>query len=254
VLARAASGECRVAVVHPRNAFVLDADRASHLVVCADDEIHLVECDAGFLVREPSIDALRRLFSVDASLSAGTRIASVCFGAGGRGPRPRARRALRGRQCLGLTERMVAIRVEYAKTRSQFGHRSVRTRRSSTISRRCRSARVRAPGRLRRRRARARPRCARSGGRVACEARRRRRRGARIANGDAGPRRDGILWEVDLHFYMKRAWALAGAWGDRNFHARRLQGLLFEDRVAIGRTARSSATRKTQRHEQREHR
>ena len=28
----------------------------------------------------------------------------------------------------------------------------------------------------------------------------------------------GYSWEVDLHFYMKRAWALAGAWGDRSFH------------------------------------
>jgi alkylation response protein AidB-like acyl-CoA dehydrogenase len=36
----------------------------------------------------------------------------------------------------------------------------------------------------------------------------------------------GYSWEVDLHFYMKHAWALAGSWGDRNFHARRLQGLL----------------------------
>ena len=27
----------------------------------------------------------------------------------------------------------------------------------------------------------------------------------------------GYTWEVDLHFCMKRAWALAGAWGDRMF-------------------------------------
>jgi alkylation response protein AidB-like acyl-CoA dehydrogenase len=44
----------------------------------------------------------------------------------------------------------------------------------------------------------------------------------------------GYSWEVDLHFYMKRAWALAGAWGDRNFHARRVQSLLFEGRLALG--------------------
>jgi alkylation response protein AidB-like acyl-CoA dehydrogenase len=37
----------------------------------------------------------------------------------------------------------------------------------------------------------------------------------------------GYSWEVDLHFYMKRGWALAGAWGDGNFHARRVQSALW---------------------------
>jgi alkylation response protein AidB-like acyl-CoA dehydrogenase len=28
----------------------------------------------------------------------------------------------------------------------------------------------------------------------------------------------GYTYEVDLHFWMKRSWALAGAWGSRAFH------------------------------------
>jgi len=44
----------------------------------------------------------------------------------------------------------------------------------------------------------------------------------------------GYSWEVDLHFYMKRAWGLAGAWGDRMFHARRVQAALFAGQVATG--------------------
>ena len=32
----------------------------------------------------------------------------------------------------------------------------------------------------------------------------------------------GYTYEVDLHFWMKRAWALSGAWGDRSFHVRRI--------------------------------
>jgi alkylation response protein AidB-like acyl-CoA dehydrogenase len=44
----------------------------------------------------------------------------------------------------------------------------------------------------------------------------------------------GYSWEVDLHFYMKRAWGLAGAWGDRMFHARRVQAALFAEQVATG--------------------
>lgn len=38
----------------------------------------------------------------------------------------------------------------------------------------------------------------------------------------------GYTYEVDLHFWMKRAWALAGAWGSRGFHLARI------DRAIIG--------------------
>jgi hypothetical protein len=44
----------------------------------------------------------------------------------------------------------------------------------------------------------------------------------------------GYSWEVDLHFYMKHAWALAGSWGDHNFHARRLQSLLCGGALTLG--------------------
>lgn len=32
----------------------------------------------------------------------------------------------------------------------------------------------------------------------------------------------GYTYEVDLHFWMKRVWALGGAWGSRGFHMRRV--------------------------------
>jgi alkylation response protein AidB-like acyl-CoA dehydrogenase len=44
----------------------------------------------------------------------------------------------------------------------------------------------------------------------------------------------GYSWELDLHFYMKRAWALQGAWGDRSFHARRVQSLVCGGALALG--------------------
>ncbi len=37
----------------------------------------------------------------------------------------------------------------------------------------------------------------------------------------------GYTYEVDLHFWMKRAWALAGAWGDRAFHLRRIDAAVI---------------------------
>ena len=38
----------------------------------------------------------------------------------------------------------------------------------------------------------------------------------------------GYTYEVDLHFWMKRSWALAGAWGDRSFHVKRIDSAVFD--------------------------
>ncbi|MEN9682709.1 MAG: hypothetical protein RLZZ427_460, partial [Pseudomonadota bacterium] len=37
----------------------------------------------------------------------------------------------------------------------------------------------------------------------------------------------GYTYEVDLHFWMKRSWALAGAWGDRAFHYNRIDAAVL---------------------------
>ena len=44
----------------------------------------------------------------------------------------------------------------------------------------------------------------------------------------------GYTYEVDLHFWMKRAWALAGAWGDRAFHLRRIDAAVLGGAMPIG--------------------
>jgi alkylation response protein AidB-like acyl-CoA dehydrogenase len=44
----------------------------------------------------------------------------------------------------------------------------------------------------------------------------------------------GYTWEVDLHIYMKKAWALAGAWGDTGFHKQRIADALFEESIPLG--------------------
>jgi alkylation response protein AidB-like acyl-CoA dehydrogenase len=49
----------------------------------------------------------------------------------------------------------------------------------------------------------------------------------------------GYTYEVDLHFWMKRCWALAGAWGDRAFHIRRIDHAVLgsegrEQPLAVG--------------------
>ena len=44
----------------------------------------------------------------------------------------------------------------------------------------------------------------------------------------------GYTYEVDLHFWMKRSWALAGAWGDRAFHMKRVADAIIGGDMSIG--------------------
>ena len=44
----------------------------------------------------------------------------------------------------------------------------------------------------------------------------------------------GYTYEVDLHFWMKRTWALAGAWGDRSFHFERVERAVCGGTLATG--------------------
>jgi alkylation response protein AidB-like acyl-CoA dehydrogenase len=44
----------------------------------------------------------------------------------------------------------------------------------------------------------------------------------------------GYTYEVDLHFWVKRAWALAGAWGNRACHLRRIDAAVLGGTLPIG--------------------
>jgi alkylation response protein AidB-like acyl-CoA dehydrogenase len=44
----------------------------------------------------------------------------------------------------------------------------------------------------------------------------------------------GYTYEVDLHFWMKRSWALAGAWGSRAFHMKRVDDAILGSTHPIG--------------------
>jgi len=44
----------------------------------------------------------------------------------------------------------------------------------------------------------------------------------------------GYTYEVDLHFWMKRSWALAGAWGSRGFHQQRIDVAIIGGDHPIG--------------------
>ncbi len=44
----------------------------------------------------------------------------------------------------------------------------------------------------------------------------------------------GYTYEVDLHFWMKRSWALNGAWGDRAWHLKRIDQAVIGGALPIG--------------------
>ncbi|MGB0906835.1 MAG: acyl-CoA dehydrogenase family protein [Maricaulaceae bacterium] len=44
----------------------------------------------------------------------------------------------------------------------------------------------------------------------------------------------GYTFEVDLHLFMKRAWALCGEWGDRNYHMKQLENLVLGGNTPLG--------------------
>ena len=44
----------------------------------------------------------------------------------------------------------------------------------------------------------------------------------------------GYTWEVDLHIFMKKSWALANTWGDQGFHKSRVTDYIFAEGSTLG--------------------
>jgi alkylation response protein AidB-like acyl-CoA dehydrogenase len=245
VLAAAATGEARLAVAHPGNPFVPAADAADWLLVVVGGELHLAPRSAATLIAQPANDALRPLHRVEFTPAAA---AATLLATGATASDALARAFERGAllaaaQSLGLAERMLEIGVGYASERRQFGqaigayqglkHPFASAQVKLEFARPVVYAAGGAAGagvpnlpiRLDERTSVAVSHAKLSAVAAADAC-------ARIAMQAHGAM--GYSWEVDLHFYMKRAWALAGAWGDGNFHARRVQAALWSGRQPLG--------------------
>jgi alkylation response protein AidB-like acyl-CoA dehydrogenase len=235
LLPLAASGDARVVVAHRQNPFVAGAAEASHWLVCGEDEIHLLEKGQVHLTPQASIDVSRRLCKVEARTGADTVVARA------EAAKPAAARALQrgalyaAAQCVGLTERLIQIAVAYARERVQFGkpigsYQAIKHQ-LANVQLRLEFARPVVYAAV--------TRVADLDARALAAVSH-----AKLASTDAADLAArtaiqvhgamGYSWEVDLHFYMKRAWGLAGVWGDRNFHARRVQSLVNGGRLALG--------------------
>jgi alkylation response protein AidB-like acyl-CoA dehydrogenase len=243
-LPRVAAAEATLALAHPANPFVADADGADALLLVADGALHLVERGDVALVRQPSIDPLRRLFRVDGAPSAATQVADAATAA------PLLAQALeRGAlfaaaQGLGLAQRSVDLAADYARERQQFGkpigayqavkHLLATVQVAIEFARpvvQAAAAQLPAGDLF----ARARVSHAKLAALGAAE------QAARTAIQVHGAM--GYSWEVDVHFYLKRALALAGAWGDEVFHRRRVAERLSAAPLGPDRTFAREAAR-----------
>ncbi|MBV1686188.1 acyl-CoA dehydrogenase family protein [Novosphingobium sp. G106] len=206
-LARVLSGEI-VAIGHPANPFVADADSAAALLLGHGDELHLVERDAVALTRAESFDPFRRLFRVKWTPSDKTRVGSTWGDAAERGA------VLAAAQMLGLGQRCIDMAVAYAKDRHQFGkpigsYQAVKHL-LATAQVKIEFARPvvhAAAAEL-------------SRGNVAAKARVAHAKLAAAEAADLAARTAvqvhgamGMTWEVDVHFFLKRALALKTAFG-----------------------------------------
>lgn len=238
-LTRIADGSVRIALGHPVNPWVADARLADLLLLAhptpEGTEWHALTPDQVQHTACPSIDASRRLVTVNWTPTDATRVAMAVEG-----------QALaddlldRGALCvsaqlLGLAQRMLDLTVDYAAQRKQFGKpigsfQAVKHQLADVVTKiefakpvLFRAASAMALGESQRsvRISHAKLACADAGWFSA--------RKAIQVHGAMG-----YTWEVDLQMFMKRAWVLDAAWGDRAFHKQRLSEALMADDSLLG--------------------
>lgn len=220
-----------VAVGHPANPFVADADTAEALLLADGDAVHLVSRDAVALVWQPSIDPFRRLFRVEWTATRETRI-----GGGALWDAALDRGAVfAAAQLLGLAQRAVDLAVAYAKDRQQFG-KPIGS--FQAVKHHLASAQVKIEF--------ARPVVLAAAAMAESPLARTRISHAKLAATAAAEAAThaavqvhgamGYSWEVDVHFLLKRSLALGQAWGTPAFHRARVAAHIMSAPLGADRT------------------
>ena len=227
-----AEGTCNIAIGHPNNPLVADAHVADLLLLSDPDAtggvLHAVPRDAVVVTPHRSIDVSRRLGSVAWKPSPAT-----CLFEGEDaqeqwdGLLERGALSTSG-QLIGLAQRMLDLSVDYAAQRKQFGKpigsfQAVKHHLADVVTKIefAKPVLYRAACALARREPRtsvlishAKLVCGEAAWAAA-------RKGVQVHGAM------GYTWEVDLQMFMKRAWALNAAWGNRAFHLSRLNDLIL---------------------------
>lgn len=234
-LPKIAAGEAKAVVGLEENLLVEDAHIADLLILQKDDELHALTAAQVTLTHNESIDPSRKLFRVDWTPSSETCVA--------KGEQGRAlieasinRGALAcAAQALGLTQRMIDLSVQYTSERQQFG-KPIGTFQAvkhhmANIAVRWEYAKApvyRAAYAIAENLSTASTNASHAK-LVACEAADLAAKNCIQVHGAMG-----YTWEVDLHIFMKKAWALNNTWGDNAFHKARVAAFVFADNAPIG--------------------
>ena len=203
---------------------VIGASGADVLVLACRDadsgwQLHAVPASACTMQATPTLDTTRQLATVHWPLSADTLLA---YGVAADAlVQVLADRAAAGSAAvlIGLADRMITMAADYAKDRHQFGkpigsfqavkHQLAEARVKLEFAR---PATYRAAWSL----ATAQPTVSHDASMAKAMASDAADLAARVALQVHGA--IGYTWECDLHFFMKRTWALSRAWGDASTH------------------------------------
>jgi alkylation response protein AidB-like acyl-CoA dehydrogenase len=214
ILTQVAAGTAKIALAHPINPWIADAGTATYLFATA-----VIPVPA--LATRDSVDPLRNLSAPTQTPENPTLLNHAAL--------------MAAAQLIGVAEAMLHQATEYAKVRSQFGQPIGAFQ---AVKHQLASAAVALE-------------FARPAVWVAAQT---LQDGlpnadaaishAKIAAGDAATAiaetaiqvhgAMGYTYEVDLHFWMKRSWALTAAWGDRAFHLARLDAAIIGGGINIG--------------------
>jgi alkylation response protein AidB-like acyl-CoA dehydrogenase len=230
-LSAVADGGVRIAVGMSSMPAVPGAEGADLLLLERDGELHAVPAAAVALTPRPTLDRSRRLARVDWEPSPSTLVVSgfeaeeVLAALG-----DRAAMGV-GAVLVGVADRLVAMAAQYAKDRSQFGKpigsfQAVKHHLADAL------VRVEFARPMVYRAALSLSEGDRDAGLHASMAKAMASDAATLAARTALQVHGaiGYTWEHDLHLWMKRAWALAAAWGDAATHRARVLEILLAKR------------------------
>lgn len=237
ILDRALAGEIAIAVAHPANPFVADADTAGAVLCVRGGEVHLCDAEAVSLVPQPSVDPFRRLFAIADRPCPTTAIATVAEASAALDAALDRGALFCAAQLVGIAQRAVDLAVAYAGERSQFGKpigsyqavkhllatAQVKIEFARPVVYAAAAEAHHGDGFSRARISHAKLAAAEAAD-LAC-------RTAVQVHGAMG-----YSWEVDVHFFLKRALALASWWGDRRFHLDRVGRRVFDLPLGADRT------------------
>ncbi len=234
-LPKIAAGEAIIAVGLEQNVFVEDAHIADLLILEKDGALYAVDPAKAQLRGNESVDLSRKLFAVEFDPAQAEKLAD------GEQARELIKAALNGgalgvaAEALGLAQRMVDISVQYTSERKQFGvaigtFQAVKHHMANIAYKLeyAKAPAARAAYAIDHRQ----PKVDMAVSHVklaACEVANLAAKNCIQVHGAMG-----YTWEVDLHIYMKRAWAYASTWGDAAFHKQRVADYVLASDAKLG--------------------